>query len=52
VGQQFLNDLSPYHIVAIPITDHWGTPFSVWTGAAVAGQFGIEAGDTSEASVF
>ncbi|MGB8952637.1 MAG: prepilin-type N-terminal cleavage/methylation domain-containing protein [Candidatus Aminicenantales bacterium] len=47
-GNQFLRDLAPFHIKAIPINDQWGNALRVWTGTAVSGEFGIEIGDVGD----
>jgi prepilin-type N-terminal cleavage/methylation domain-containing protein len=44
-GGPFLADLDALHISNVPITDQWGFPLRVWTGAAVAGHFGISSSD-------
>jgi type II secretion system protein G len=41
----FLADLDALHISNVPITDQWGNPLRVWTGAGAAGHFGISASD-------
>jgi general secretion pathway protein G len=41
----FLSAISPFFLKVCPITDQWGHPFRVYTGAAVASVYGIPAED-------
>lgn len=44
-GDPLITQLEPYHVLTLLKTDHWGNPWQIWTGVAVAGHFGIEVGD-------
>lgn len=44
-GDPLVAQLQPYHILTLLQIDHWGNPWQIWTGIAVAGRFGIEVGD-------
>jgi len=38
-GVGFYNDISPFYIKVLPITDEWGTPYNVWCGSATSGNY-------------
>jgi prepilin-type N-terminal cleavage/methylation domain-containing protein len=38
---QFIREVSPYHIMTVPVFDQWHGPMQAWTGIAIGGEFGI-----------
>lgn len=39
---QFIKEVSPYHIMAVPVFDQWHGPLQAWMGVAVGTEFGIK----------
>ncbi len=39
---QFIKEVSPYHIMTVPVYDQWQGPLQAWMGLAVGGEFGIK----------
>ena len=45
---QFIKEVSPYHIMAVPIFDLWHGPMQAWMGLAVGGEFDIKPDTVSD----